>query len=76
MAEIRLLNSSCSRTGGRRCECYVTGPKIIVQWARPAPYIGFSLHFQTVTIPYVCCMMVITVLKDHNLMADVHVTAC
>jgi hypothetical protein len=62
IVEIRALNSSCCRTGERCCKCYVTGPKIIVQWARPAPYVGFSLHFQTAATPYVCC----TVLKDHT----------
>ena len=39
MTEIRLLNSSCFTTGGRSCKCYVTGPKITVHWARPAPYV-------------------------------------
>jgi hypothetical protein len=64
IAEIRLLNSSCCRTGGWPCKCYVTDLKIIVQWARPAPYVGFSLHFQTAATPCACCtLMGITVLK-------------
>jgi len=27
-------------------KCCDTGPKIIVQWARSTPYVGFSLSFQ------------------------------
>jgi hypothetical protein len=57
IAEIRLLNSSCCRTGGWSCMCYVTGQKIIVQWARPAQYVRFPLHFLTAATPCVCCTL-------------------
>jgi hypothetical protein len=77
MAEIRLLNSSYCRNGGRCCKCYVTDPKIIVQWARPAPYVGFSLHFQTAATPCVHCTLDGDYCAQGSyLMADVHASAC
>jgi len=77
MTEIRLLNSSCSTTGERSCKCYVTGPKITVHWARPAPYVGFSLHFQIAATPCVCCTLDGDYCAQGSyLIADVHASAC
>jgi len=75
MAEIRLLNYSYCRIGD--LANVVTGPTITVHCARSAPYVGFSLSFQTAAIPCVCC----TLYGDYcaqgsYLMTDVYASAC
>jgi hypothetical protein len=75
IADIRLLNSSCRRTGGRPCKCYVTGQNITVHWARPAPCVGFPLYFQTVATPCVSNLMAVSSLMQsaRHVTAHVHI---
>jgi len=75
MAEIRLLNYSCCRIGDLASA--VTGPEIIVQWARSAPYDGFSLSFQTAATPCICCILYGDYCAQGSyLMTDVLASAC
>jgi hypothetical protein len=72
MAEIRLLNYSCCRI-----DDLASVMSLAQKCEMSEPYVGFSLSFQTVATPCVCCTLYGDYcVQESYLMTDVHACAC